>query len=42
MAAISLTTLSEAFFFNENCCILIKISLKYVTQGPINIIPALV
>ena len=27
---------------NENCCILIKISLKYVHQGPINIIPPLV
>ena len=29
-------------FFNENVCILIKISLKFVPKGPINNIPALV
>ena len=29
-------------FFNENCCILIKFSLKYAHKGPINNNPALV
>ena len=29
-------------FFNENCCILIKFSLKYVCKGPIDNNPALV
>ena len=29
-------------FFNENCCILIKLSLKYVRKGPIDNNPALV
>ena len=29
-------------FFNENCCILIKFSLKYVRKGPIDIDPTLV
>ena len=29
-------------FFNENCCILIKFSLKYVPKGPIDNNPALV
>ena len=29
-------------FFNENCCILIKFSLKYVRRGPIDNNPALV
>ena len=29
-------------FFNENCCILIKFSLKYVRKGPIDSNPALV
>ena len=29
-------------FFNENCCILIKFSLKYVQNGPIDNNPALV
>ena len=29
-------------FFNENCCILIKFSLKYVHKGPIDNNPALV
>ena len=29
-------------FFNENCCILIKFSLKYVRKGPIDKNPALV
>ena len=30
------------FFSNENCCILIKFSLKYVRKGPIDNNPALV
>ena len=29
-------------FFNENCCILIKFSLKYIRKGPIDNNPALV
>ena len=29
-------------FFNEDCCILIKLSLKYVRKGPIDNNPALV
>ena len=29
-------------FFNENCCILIKFSLKYVRKGSIDNTPALV
>ena len=29
-------------FFNENCCILIKFSLKYVRKGPIDNNPSLV
>ena len=32
----------ECIFFNENVKISIKISLKFVLKGPINIIPALV
>ena len=32
----------KCIFFNENAWILIKISLKFVPQGPINNIPALV
>ena len=42
MAAISQTTLSIAFFGNENVRISIKFSLKFVPKGPINNIPALV
>ena len=42
MAAISQTTLSSAFFVNENVIISIKISLKFVPKGPINNIPTLV
>ena len=42
MAAIYQTTVSNAFFFNENASILIKISLKFVANGPINTIPPLV
>ena len=42
MAAISQTTLSNAFFLNENVRISIKISLKFVPKGPINNNPALV
>ena len=29
-------------FFNENCCILMKFSLKYIRKGPIDNNPALV
>ena len=32
----------KCMFFNENCCILIKISLKYVRKVPIDNNPALV
>ena len=32
----------KCIFLNENCFILMKISLKFVAQGPINNIPALV
>ena len=42
MAAISQTTLSNAFFFNESCCVLLKISWKYVRKDPIVNNPALV
>ena len=42
MAAIFQTTFSNAFFFNENVLISIKISLKFVPKGQINNIPALV
>ena len=41
MDAISLT-FSSAFFLSENVCIPIIISLKFVPEGPINNIPALV
>ena len=42
MAAVSQTTLSNAFFMNENIRISIEISLKFVPKGPINNNPALV
>ena len=42
MDAIFQTTFSNAFFFNENVLIAIKLSLKFVPKGPINNIPALV
>ena len=42
MAAVSQTTLSNAFFFNGNARISIKISLKFVPKVPINNIPVLV
>ena len=42
MDAISQTTLSNAFFVNENVRIFIEISLKFVPKGPVNNIPALV
>ena len=42
MAANFQTTLSNAFFFNENVWISLKISLKFVPKGPINNIPALI
>ena len=32
----------KCIFFNENCCVLIKTSLKYVRKGPIDNNPALV
>ena len=32
----------KRIFLNENCCIFIKISLKFVWKGPNNNIPALV
>ena len=32
----------KCIFLNENCCILIQISLKIVPKGPINNIPAMV
>ena len=32
----------KCIFMNEKCCILIRISLKFVPKGPINNIPALV
>ena len=34
MAAVSQTMFSYVFFVNENFCILIKISLKFVPKGP--------
>ena len=42
MDAISQTTFSSAIFLYENVWIPIRISLKFVPKGPINIIPALV
>ena len=42
MDAISQTTLSSAFFMNENVKISINISLKFVPKGLINNMPALV
>ena len=36
MDAISQTTFSRGIFFNENCCILITFSLKFVRKGPID------
>ena len=40
MATIS-DDLFECIFMNENVCILIKISMEFVSRGPINDIPAL-
>ena len=42
MDAISQTTVSNAFFFNENALISLKISLKFVPKVRINNIPAMV
>ena len=42
MAALSQTTLSNAFSWNENIIISTTNSLKFVPKGPINYIPALV
>ena len=42
MAAIFQTTFSNAFFFNEDVGISIKVSLKFVPTGPINNISSLV
>ena len=36
MAAISQTTLIQMHFHDENLCILIRISLKFVPDGPID------
>ena len=32
----------KRIFMNENCCIVMKISFKFVSQGPINNSPTLV
>ena len=42
MTAISQTVFSDACFVNEKFKILIKISLKFVPEGPIDKNPALV
>ena len=42
MAAISQTVFSDACFMNEKFKIFIKISLKFVPEGPIDNDPALV
>ena len=42
MAAISQTIFSDAFFVNQKFCILIKISSKFVSKGPINNNPAFI
>ena len=42
MAAISQTTIFKCILLNENVKILIKISLKFVSKGSVNNIPALV
>ena len=42
MDAFRQMTFSHAISFNENIWILIKISLKFVPEGPIDNIPALV
>ena len=42
MAAISQTTILNAFFLNENVWISIDISLKFIPKGPIDNIPVLV
>ena len=42
MAAISQKTFLNVFFKNENAKILIRISMKFVLNGPIKNIPALV
>ena len=42
MAAISADDIFKSIFMNEKFCILIKISLKFVPQGPIDNNQALV
>ena len=42
MAAISADNIFKRIFMNEKFCILIKIALKFVPQGPIDNNPALV
>ena len=42
MAAISQRMFSDEFFVNGKFCILIEISLKFVTKGSIGINPAMV
>ena len=41
MTAFSQTIFSDAFFVNEKFGILVKISLKFVSKGPIDNNPAL-
>ena len=36
MAAISPMIVSTAFFMNEKFCVLIKILLKFIPEGPID------
>ena len=40
MTNISQTIFSDAFFVNQKFCILIQISPKFVSRGPINNIPS--
>ena len=42
MAAISADDIFRCIFVNENCPIVIKISLKFIPMGPIDYNPALV
>ena len=41
MAAIFVNNIFKVIFFNENCHILIQISLKYATKDPIDYKPSL-
>ena len=42
MVAIFLNNIFQFIFLNENCCILINISLKFIPKGPANNEPSLV